>query len=442
MGVYLLKKLAKFCLFSVLIFNFIPLANASEVKGVRFWQDPEKTRVVIDLTSAPKYKTQSLPKPYRLFVDIDKADLKFDLSSVKLPSDLVKSVRAGKQKGGGLRLVLDLKSDVTWKHFTLRPHQNYGHRLVIDLRDKRSKKTVVKTAESAIKSKNRDIIIAIDAGHGGEDPGAVGKNGTLEKNITLSVAKKLARLINNQPGYTAFLTRTSDYYVGLEKRTKLARKNKADLFISLHADGFTDSRVRGASVWTLSNKGAVSEIGKWLEKREKNSDLLGGVESLQNKDPLVAQVLLDLSMHYSVGESIKAAETVRRELSTNRVRMHGRGIRKAAFMVLRMPDIPAMLIEMAFLSNPTDEKLLKTQSEQNKIAKAVFRGAKNYFGGNPPEGTLIASLSKSRSYKVKSGDTLSEIAQTFGVSTKRLKSHNKLKSNSLRIGQTLSIPGA
>ncbi|WP_185964508.1 N-acetylmuramoyl-L-alanine amidase [Aliikangiella marina] len=438
----MLTKLAKFCLYIVLVVHFTSPVLAGEVKGVRLWQDPEKTRVVIDLTNAPKYQTKTLQNPYRLFVDIEKADLNLDLTKVNLPGDLVKKVRAGKQKDGDLRLVLDLKNDVTWKHFTLEPHQNYGHRLVIDLRDKNSKKTVVKTAKSAIKNENRDIIIAIDAGHGGEDPGAVGKRGTLEKNVNLEVAKRLARLIDKEPGFKAFLTRTSDYYVGLEKRTKLARKNKADLFISLHADGFTDPRVKGASVWTLSRRGANTEMGKWLEQREKSSDLLGGVESLQNKDPLVAQVLLDLSMHYSVGESLKAAEKVRGELSKKMDKMHGKGIRKAAFIVLRMPDIPAMLVEMAFISNPTEEKRLRTSAEQNKIAKAVFTGVKRYFRNNPPEGTRIAALSKSRSYKVKSGDTLSEIAQNFGVSTKRLKSHNKLKSNSLRIGQTLSIPGA
>ena len=182
-------------------------------------------------------------------------------------------------------------------------------------------------------------------------------------------------------------------------------------------------------------------MGKWLEQREKSSDKLGGVESLKDKDEEVAEVLLDLIRHHSTGESLKAAESVRKQLSRKMAKMHGKGIRKAAFIVLRMPDIPAMLVEMAFISNPGEEKRLKTAAEQNKIARAVFTGVKGYFRSNPPEGTLVASLAKSKSYKVKSGDTLSEIAQTFGVSMKRLKNHNKLKSNSLRIGQTLSIPG-
>ncbi|TQV87225.1 AMIN domain-containing protein [Aliikangiella coralliicola] len=424
----------------MLLLFTIHKAFAGDVSGIRFWQDPEKTRLVFDVDEEVDYKLFTLDDPYRLVVDIQKAKLKTDLSRIEIPKQLVSKIRSS-QKADKLRIVIDLKNGVTTKHFALKPFQSYGHRLVVDLRDKNGKKQVVKTASSVLKNKNRDIVIAIDAGHGGDDPGALGPKGTLEKNITLAVAKKLASRINKEKGFKAFLTRSSDYYVGLETRTKLARKNKADLFISLHADGFRDPRVRGASVWVLSPKGANSEMGKWLEQREKSSDLLGGVESLQNKDPLVAQVLIDLSMHYSVGESIKAAEKVRKQLSRKMSKMHGKGLRKAAFMVLRMPDIPAMLVEMAFISNPGEEKLLKTTAQQNKIAQAVFAGVKQYFKTNPPDGSYYATLSKSRSYKVKSGDTLSQIAQNFGVTTSSIKSRNKLKSNNLKIGQTLMIPG-
>jgi len=412
---------------------------AGEVKGIRFWQDPEKTRLVFDVSESIKYKIFSLPEPHRLVVDFSDTSLKVDLENIEIPEALVTGIRSSKANGK-LRVVIDLKKGVTTKDFTLKPYQNYGHRLVVDLRGKDAKKKVVKTASDAIKTKNRDIIVAIDAGHGGEDPGAIGKKKTLEKTVTLEVAKRLAKLINKEKGFKAFLTRKGDYYIGLESRTKLARKNRADLFVSLHADGFTDSRVRGASVWVLSTKGANSEMGKWLEQREKSSDLLGGVESLQNKDPLVAEVLLDLSMHYSVGESIKAGEQVRKQLKTKMSKMHGKGLRKAAFMVLRMPDIPAMLVEMAFISNPQEEKLLKTSKQQNKVAKAVFTGIKRYFRANAPEGTYIASISKSKSHKVRSGDTLSQIAQSYGVSLAKLKSHNKLSSSQLKIGQVLAIP--
>ena len=441
MGVDLLKLLIKFVTCVVILWTLSANVLAADVKGIRFWQDPEKTRLVFDLGAEVKYKINTLRNPYRLSIDITKGKLKTDINKITLPGELVKKVRHSQTKDR-LRVVLDLKSDVVAQDFTLKPYQKYGHRLVVDLREKGAKKQVVKTADSSITNKNRDIVIAIDAGHGGEDPGAVGKKGTLEKTVNLQVARRLAKKIDSEKGFKAYLTRTGDYYVGLEKRTRLARDKKADLFISLHADGFKDSRVRGTSVWVLSSKGADTEIGKWLEQREKSSDLLGGVESLQNKDPLVAKVLLDLSMHYSIGASIKAAEEVRYQLSQKMTKMHGKSLRKAAFIVLRMPDIPAMLVEMAFISNPTDEQLLRTAKEQKKIANAIVKGLKNYFRSNPPDGSYYGTLSKSRSYKVKRGDTLSEIAASFGVSQRQLKSHNNLKSDTLRIGQTLVIPGA
>ena len=440
-GVDLFKVLTRLCGLLLLIIIGSPVALAGDVKGIRFWQDPEKTRMVLDLSESMTYKIKPLQNPYRLAIDINKAQLKVDTNKLTLPGKLVKGVRSGQQKGNILRLVLDLKSDVTWTHFPLDPHQNYGHRLVVDLRDKNAKKEVVKTAASEIKNTNRDIVIAIDAGHGGEDPGASGPKRTREKSITLAVAKRLAKAINAEKGMKAVLTRKGDYFVDLRKRTDIARKNKADLFVSVHADGFHDKRVRGSSVWVLSPEGANSEMGRWLEQKEKASDLAGGID-ISHQDPLVAQVLLDLSMHYSVGASINAGEQVRKQLIKVMPKMHGKGLRKAGFVVLKMPDIPAMLVETGFISNPGEEKLLKTSAYQRKITKAVLTGIKAYFRKSPPDGSYYASLSKSQSYQVKSGDTLSQIAQNFGISTKQLKSHNKLKSNSLKIGQTLAIPGA
>lgn len=410
------------------------VAAANEVSGIRFWQGPEKTRVVFDVSETIKYKLFVLDNPYRLVIDIQSGQLKLSLSDVKIPENLVNSIRSSK-KNNKLRIVVDLKKNVKSHHFLLKPIQNYGHRLVVDLVDKTPKKQVVKTASSLNRDKNRDIVIAIDAGHGGEDPGAPGG----EKQVTLAVAKRLAKAINNEKGMRALLTRTGDYYVDHRKRTEIARQHKADLFISLHADGFHDKRVKGTSVWVLSPRGANTEMGLWLEQKEKASDLAGGVD-ISHKDPLVAQVLLDLSMHYSVGASINAAELVRKRLVKSMPKMHGKGLRKAAFMVLRMPDIPAMLVEMGFISNPSERKLLKTSQHQNKISRAILSGIKAYFRANPPDGSYYALLSNSRSYRVKKGDTLSQIAQTYGVSTKRLKSHNKLKSNGLKIGQTLMIP--
>ncbi len=414
-------------------------AFASDVDGIRFWQDPEKTRIVFDLSDDVKYKIFTLTNPSRLVIDIQQTTLKTDLSKIELPESLVSQIR-NSNKSGNLRVVIDLKKSVSTKDFTLKPFQKYGHRLVVDLKPKGSKKKVVKTVENRNKNANRDIVVVIDAGHGGEDPGAPGG----EKGVCLAVAKKLARLINKEKGMKAVLTRKADYYVGLVKRTEIARKNKADLFISLHADGFTDKRVRGTSVWVLSPKGANSEMGRWLEQKEKASDLAGGVD-ISHQDPLVAQVLLDLSMHYSVGESFKAGELVRKQLAGSMSKMHGKDIKKAAFVVLKMPDIPAMLVEMGFISNRAENKQLKSSKHQNKIAKSVLTGVKNYFSANPPDGTNYRAVAKAaakvKAHKVRSGDTLSQIAQNNGISTSRLRSHNQLKSDRLRIGQVIRIPG-
>ncbi len=417
-----------FCLFA-------GKAISSEINGIRFWQDPEKTRVVFDLSEAVDYKIFTLTNPVRLVVDISDANLNTIISSIDLPKTLVSQIRTSKV-AAKLRVVVDLKRSVSTKDFTLKPFQKYGHRLVIDLKEKNSQKKIVKKVDSSANSETRDIVIAIDAGHGGEDPGAPGG----EKGVCLAVAKRLARMINSEIGMKAVLTRSGDYFVERRKRTDIARKNKADLFVSLHADGFTDKRVRGASVWVLSTRGANSEMGRWLEQRENASDLAGGVD-ISHQDPLVAQVLLDLSMNYSVGESIKVGDLVRKQLSKNLSKMHGKTIKKAAFVVLKMPDIPAMLVEMGFISNATENRQLKSAKHQNKIAKSVLSGIKNYFKSSPPDGSLYASMSKIKSHSVKSGDTLSAIALSYGTSTSILRRFNNLKNDRLRVGQVIKIPG-
>ncbi len=424
-----------------LFFNsFSAVAGTANVNGIRFWQDPEKTRLVFDVSKSVKYNLFTLNNPYRLVIDITDAALKTKLDKIDIPPRLIKKIRSSRQKNK-LRLVIELKNKITTKDFTLKPFQNYGHRLVVDLQDSVGRKQAIKTVSSRTLSKNRDIIIAIDAGHGGEDPGASGRKKTREKSVTLAVAKRLAKMIDAEKGMKAVLTRKGDYYVSLRKRTDIARKNKADLFISIHADAFTNKKVKGASVWVLSPRGASSEMGRWLEQKEKLSDLAGGAD-ISHKDPLVAEVLLDLSMHYSVVSSIHAAEKVYKALKSKLPKMHKRSVQKAAFVVLKMPDIPAMLVEMAFISNPTEEKLLKTARQQKKISKAILSGVKAYFKANPPDGSYYASQATIRSYRVQSGDTLSGIAQTFGVSIKSIKSSNRLKSSVLKVGQTLTIPKA
>jgi len=419
----------------LLLVNSFQTLLAADIKGIRLWQDPEKTRVVLDLTAQVDYKVFTLNNPSRLVIDLNQSKLKLNIEKVALPAQLVNKIRSS-NRSGRLRIVMDLNQSVSTNEFTLKPYQRFGHRLVIDLKAKGSKKKVIKRVATQMTNKNRDIVVVIDAGHGGEDPGAPGG----EKQVCLAVAKKLAALINQQKGMKSVLTRSGDYFVKLRKRTDIARDNKADLFISLHADGFHDKKVRGTAVWILSPKGASSEMGRWLENQEEASDLAGGVD-ISHQDPLVAKVIIDLSMNYSVGESIKVADLVRKQLAKSMPKMHGKKIKKAAFVVLKMPDIPSMMVEMGYISNQQENKLLKSKKHQKKIAASIFKGVKSYFNKNPPAGTLYTSLVKARSYRVKAGDTLSQIAQTHGTSLSRLRRYNQLKNDQLRVGQVIQIPG-
>jgi N-acetylmuramoyl-L-alanine amidase len=289
-----------------------------------------------------------------------------------------------------LRLVFELNAEVQHKAFALKPFQQYGDRLVIDLNDKSEKTAIVDTPSDD----DRDVIIAIDAGHGGDDPGAVGPKKTYEKNITLAIAKKLAAQINNTSGMKAVLTRSGDYFVPLRKRTDIARRQKADLLVSIHADSFKDKSVRGASVWALSHKGAQNEIGRWLEEKETASDLLGGEEALDlaSYDDDVAKVLLDLSMYNAVGSSLDVGASVLSEMKDVVPKLHKPRVQQAGFIVLKNPDIPAILVETAFLSNPNEEKLLLDLKHQDRLASAVLSGVKSYFEQHPPEGTKLAQI--------------------------------------------------
>ncbi|WMS88991.1 N-acetylmuramoyl-L-alanine amidase [Pleionea litopenaei] len=425
---------------TVLILASLLAANlfAANIKGMRFWQSPDSTRVVVDLTGPAEHSIFTLKDPDRMVIDLKGAALSFDPADLDIKSSLVQHVRTS-EKDNSVRVVLDLKRTVSFKSFELEPYQSYGHRLVVDLLDESNQEEPPKP-KAATTTGKRDIVVAIDAGHGGDDPGAVGAKGTLEKTIALSVAKELAKKVDATPGMKAVLVRKGDYFINLRKRTQIARQNQADIFVSIHADGFHDKRARGSSVWVVSPKGAESEMGRWLEQRENESDLLGGVESLSNKDPLLAKVLLDLSTSYSVSASLDAATHVHHKMARVAPKMHKKRVERAAFVVLKMPDIPAMLVELAFISNPQEEKLLRSSSHRQKLANAIYDGLHVYFKDNPPDGTLFASQRKKPThYTIKSGDTLSGIASRFNLSIAELKQLNKLNGDDIRIGQRLKL---
>ena len=419
-------------------------ALAAKIEGVRLWTAPDHTRLVFDIDAPVEHRVFSLSKPERLVVDFEKTQVSGSFRADKLSDKHLKGLRHAPRQDGGMRVVLDLKQAVRPKTFLLKPNAGYGHRLVIDLYGKAgsSEKPRVAKSEKDIK-KLRDVVVAVDAGHGGEDPGASGSvKRTKEKHVTLQIAKRLKRLIDAQPGMRAVLTRTGDYYIGLRKRMKLARKHRADLFVSIHADAFRDKRVRGSSVYVLSNRGATSEAARWLAEKENSADLVGGV-SLDDKDDMLASVLLDLSQSATQEASLSAARRVYRNLNSVG-KVHGRRVQQAGFMVLKSPDIPSMLVETGFISNPSEERNLRNPKYQEKLAGAVMKGVQRYFSDAPPPGTLMAKLERERRparHTIVAGDTLSHIAERYSVSLASLRTENRITNDRrIRVGQVLRIP--
>ncbi len=423
----------------LLLITLPALAKPIQVDNMRLWAAPDHTRLVLDTSAPVEHTLFSLENPSRLVIDLKNAKLKGKLPDTG-SDPVIKKMRSATREKRDLRVVLDLKSKVKPKSFVLKPNRQYGHRLVVDLFPSAAKGK--KAAKKIVKSVNdngpRDIVIAIDAGHGGEDPGARGKRGTYEKNVVLAIARKLSALVKKEPGMKPVMIRTGDYYLGLRKRMKLARDSRADLFISIHADAFRDSRVRGSSVYTLSRRGASSEAARWLAKRENSADLVGGV-TLEDKDEVLASVLLDLSQTATQQASHQVAHEVFGQLK-RQGKTHKNSVQKAGFMVLKSPDVPSVLVETAFISNPTEERNLNDPAHQRRLAGAMMSGIRNYFSRTPPPGTLLAQTAPKK-HTIERGDTLSGIAEQYQISLNRLRSVNKLSGDRIRIGQVLRIPG-
>ena len=421
-------------------------AGNADIEDVRLWNAPDHTRLVFDLSQVIDHRLFMLENPHRLVIDFEKAGLKKKLDSSKFSSRHIKKLRYASQPGGKLRVVLDLVQPVRPRSFLLRPSGGYGHRLVVDLYDRTAQARIIQSVRQEQKaSQRRDVVVAIDAGHGGEDPGALGRKlGTREKDITLRVARKLKKLIDAEPGMRAVLTRSGDYYVGLRKRMRIARKHRADLFVSIHADAFKNSKARGASVFVLSRRGASSEAARWLAAKENASDLVGGV-SLDDKDDILASVLLDLAQTGSLAASMRAATLVHRQMAKIG-KMHGDRVQNAGFVVLKSPDIPSMLVETGFISNPQEERQLASSKYQQRVARAIFKGIRAYFELEPPPGTLLAWQKQRRlaqeaaKYVIRPGDTLSGIAARHQVSVASLRDENRIKGDRIRVGQVLKIP--
>ncbi|HET6433032.1 N-acetylmuramoyl-L-alanine amidase [Dyella sp.] len=467
-------------------------AGAAEVRAARVWAGPEYTRVVFDLSGPVRYQASARDGRIQL-----------DLAGDRLASGFAAPAAQGlfrglstRRRGDQLQLVAETDSHRAPKSFLLKPSGSYGYRLVLDLYPDAAATSAggasvaaapvpVMKAAPAIKSGHGDVmslrqvaeqlngqrkvVVAVDAGHGGDDPGAHGPGGTQEKNVTLAVARQLAALINKQPGMQAVLTRDSDYFIPLKRRYQIARDKNADMFVSIHADAFKNGDAKGSSVWVLSPRGKTSEAARWLADRENRADLIGGV-SLDDKDDSLAAVLLDLQQGYAMQASESIAGNVLKALA-HLGPTHRGYVERANFVVLRSPDVPSILVETAFISNPAEERKLRDPEHQTELAQAVMGGVRNYFEATPPPGTWFAAEAARRSgamlaatqprpdskasvasvdaradaavrdlHRVSRGESLGSIARQYGVSVGAIKSANGMSDDTVRAGAVLAIP--
>ncbi|OHV09967.1 N-acetylmuramoyl-L-alanine amidase [Kushneria phosphatilytica] len=479
------------CLLMLLLVLLPAMAQAAELDDLRAWDNGERTRLVFDLSSEVKTDVFTLDTPDRLVIDFADTALDTELGSAISGSTLIRSIRSGIRQGNDLRVVMDLARPITPHAFKLAPGSGKGHRLVVDLggsskdreadelaaggdgdpiealirqqeRDARRKlgrnspaaDTAVagqggtSAAHRAAKPHpRRDIVVVIDPGHGGKDPGALGDR-SKEKNVVLAIGRKLKAKFDAAPGFRAYMTRDNDTFIPLRGRLRIARERHADFFVSIHADAVGSSSPRGSSVYALSQHGATSETARWLAQTENRSDLIGGSGgdlSLEDKDRMLRGVLLDLSMTATINDSLAAGGDVIRQIAQFN-RMHRSRVEQAAFVVLKSPDIPSLLVETGFITNPTEERLLNSSAHQQKLANAIFEGIRGHFRNSPPPDSLLAWQRDQRrggaadEYRVRAGDTLSGIANSHDISLGALRRVNNLDSDVVRVGQVLTLP--
>lgn len=464
------------------------MAGQASVERMALASTGTRTTLVLDMTASSEYRLFTLQDPYRVVVDLVSARLTRQALPLPAGTGSVRQLRAANRPDGSLRVVLDMAT-VANPAAVLR-----GASLLVEL-DSLAATTAPAVAETAAvvavvpeiapaataaqppaaapappaapptpaeasppaapatpaaatpqpARTGRDIVVAIDAGHGGKDPGAHGPRGVLEKDITLRLARRLAEVVNAEPGMRAVLTRDQDEFIPLRGRMERARKASADLFISVHADAVRDRDVQGSSVYVLNEKGATDEAARRLAARENAADLIGGV-SLRTKDPTLASVLMDLSQNASLSSSIEVADEILRQMArVGTVRKPQ--VMQAPFMVLKSPDVPSVLIETAYISNPEEEKRLDNNEYRARLATAIFAGVRDYFYRNPPRGTLVAELSRQRlaesvQHVIRPGETLSGLATRYNVSVRRIRDANQLRSDQVAPGQVLRIPAA
>ncbi|MCF5700014.1 N-acetylmuramoyl-L-alanine amidase [Pseudomonas syringae] len=368
--------------------------SATQIRNARLWRSDEKLRLVFDLSGAVRYKTFTLSSPERLIVDVSGANLSADFSQLALNGTVIRSIRSGPFGQGDTRIVLDLSNPVLLNSFLLAPQNGQSHRLVLDLVSTRAPQTAPMVPRETLRidaHPKRDIIVVVDPGHGGKDPGAVGAKGEREKDVVLSIAQLLAKRLKKEKGFDVKLVRNDDFFVPLRKRVEIARQHKADMFISVHADAAPRLTASGASVYCLSEGGATSATARFMAQRENGADLLGATSllNLKDKDPMLAGVILDMSMNATIAASLQLGNTILGSLA-GITTLHQKRVEQAGFAVLKSPDVPSILVETGFISNVRDSQRLVTARHQQAVADSLFEGLQRYFEKNPPIDSYLA----------------------------------------------------
>ncbi|AGE28223.1 N-acetylmuramoyl-L-alanine amidase [Pseudomonas poae] len=372
-------------------------AHATQIRNARLWRSEDKLRLVFDLSGPVQYKTFSLSAPERVIIDLSGAGLSGDFSQLMLKNSGITSIRSGHFGTNDTRIVLDLASPMQLNSFLLPPQNGQGHRLVLDLSSITQAPRQIAAEPAPLVAPvdkahpRRDIIVVVDPGHGGKDPGAVGSKGQREKDVVLSIAQLLAKRLKREKGFDVKLVRNDDFFVPLRKRVEIAHKHNADMFISVHADAAPRITASGASVYALSEGGATSATARFMAQRENGADLLGASSllNLKDKDPMLAGVILDMSMNATIASSLQLGHSILGSLE-GITSLHQKRVEQAGFAVLKSPDVPSILVETGFISNARDSARLVTARHQQAVADGLFEGLKKYFQKNPPMNSYMA----------------------------------------------------
>jgi N-acetylmuramoyl-L-alanine amidase len=460
-----MKRIYQSLLTAILLLPLLCAAAPVSVHDLRLWQAPDNTRLVFDLSAPLEHRLSTLKDPERIVIEMENARLKDGLAALDVSRSYISVVRAAEQPDGKLRITLELKRPVRPHSFVLKPYGQYGHRLVIDLNDEAVAKAMPDPEPRAAPPTRevlgpRDLVVAIDAGHGGEDPGAIGKRWrTREKDVVLAIARELYKLVAATPGMRPVMIRDGDYYVGLRERIHKARRQNADVFISIHADSVPGRQARGSSVYVLSERGATNEATRVLADKENAADLVGGAD-FNEKDNLLLKVLVDMTQTATIGDSLGLGHDLLGALRTVGP-LHYNAVHQAGFMVLKSPHIPSVLVETAFISNPQEESRLRDKAHQRRIAEGIHRGLKRAMprlqarrggGGESLQAVAPAPATPAtqsaqpvptfdaREHVVKPGETLSAIARLYDIHIETLRFLNGIQGNDLAVGTKLQVP--